>query len=58
MGIVDKWDAYRKKCPKCGSSDLENLNIFKQAVDFKNGRYIRKEFEKVKCNYCGHIWWK
>jgi len=50
--ILDKWAIFRKKCPECGSEDIERLNKFRYTWDQKN------EQQKFKCNICKHTWWQ
>ncbi len=52
------WFTLKKKCPKCNSIEIENINKFKRVWKQRaNGKWELKEIQMKKCKKCNHTWW-
>jgi len=52
------WNAFRIKCPKCKSVNLERLNKYKMSYEKGRLKWKLREVRLYKCKVCGNEFWK
>jgi len=52
------WNAFRKKCPECKSTELERINKYKKSYEKIRNEWKVKELRLYKCKICGYEFWE